>query len=209
MTDEITPMTPTMRRSSNGAMTAPTLLAAIEQVKKASALNADFTSLFHKCRLEIQSVRVQDLPDGEQKNRIIDNREHLVETLIKRKLFLARFTTDALDTLAKQLQRDRRQPSGDKERKQHPAQPASSGSITPDEEFLKLIELRDARLAKNARVEYIDGKRYEWAPGNVAGQRNSSLLATFTPTPNFYDVLDDAVCTPSVPLSAGQNVNRE
>ena len=78
-----------------------------------------------------------------------------------------------------------------------------------DEEFLKLIELRDARLAKNARVEYIDGKRYEWAPGNVAGQRNSSLSLTFVPTPNFYDFLDNAVCTPSVPPSAGPNVNRE
>ena len=115
-----------------------------------------------------------------------------------------------MDAFKKEKQRERQQTPGNKqERKQHPAQPASSGSIKVDEEFLKLIELRDARLAKNARVEYIDGKRYEWAPGNVAGQRNSSLSATFAPTPNFYDVLDDAVCTPSVPPSAGPNVNRE
>ena len=82
---------------------------------------------------------------------------------------------DLQEALKKQTQRERQQPPENKQREQQPAQPTSSGSIKPDEEFLKLIKLRDARLAKNAQAEYIDGKRYEWAPGNVAGQRNSSL----------------------------------
>ena len=94
------------------------------------------------------------------------------------------------------------------ERQQH-AQSTNSGSSKPDEELLKLIKLRDARLAKNARVEYINGEKYEWSPGNVAGQRNSSLSSTFAPTPNFYDVLNDAVCTPPVQRSAGPKINRE
>ena len=81
-----------------------------------------------------------------------------------------------------------------------------------EEGYLKLIKLKDKRLAKNARVEYINGRKYEWGPGNVAGQCNSSLSSTFAPTPNFYDVLedsDDAVYTPSVQRSNGPTINRE
>ena len=54
------------------------------------------------------------------------------------------------EALKKQTQRERQQPPENKQREQQPAQPTSSGSIKPDEEFLKLIKLRDARLAKNA-----------------------------------------------------------
>ena len=63
------------------------------------------------------------------------------------------------EALKKQTQRERHQPPKNKQREQHPAQPTSSGSIKPDEEFLKLIKLWDARLAKNARVKYVDGKK--------------------------------------------------
>ena len=116
MTDEFTPMTPTMRQSSNSAMTAPTLLAAIDQVKKSFALNEEFGTILHGCHLEVQSVRVRDVRDGEQKKHIIDSRKHLVETLTKRKRFLDRFATDAMDTLTKQLQlwHERRQPHENK-----------------------------------------------------------------------------------------------
>ena len=88
---------------------------------------------------------------------------------------------------------------------------ANRGCTKLDEEFLQLIKLRDKRLAKNARVEYIDGKKYEWSPGAVADQRSASLSATFAPTPNYYGVLDDsddAVRATSAQQSRG-TINRE
>ena len=80
-------------------------------------------------------------------------------------------------------------------KQQHPERSNDSGCAKSDEAFLRLIALRDKRLAKNARVEYIDGKRYEWAPGMVADRRSSSISSTFAPTPNRYGILgawDDA-----------------
>ena len=70
-----------------------------------------------------------------------------------------------------------------------------------DAEFQRLIALRDERLAKKARIEYINGKKYEWSPGSVADQRSSSISSSFAPTPNYYRTLrdwDNAECTPSV-----------
>ena len=43
----------------------------------------------------------------------------------------------------------------------HQQRDANGGCTKLDEEFLQLIKLRDKRLAKNARVEYIDGEKYE------------------------------------------------
>ena len=64
-------------------------------------------------------------------------------------------------------------------------------SLESKEGLLRLIKMRDERLAKNARVEYIDGKKYTWAPGTVANQRNASISSTFAPTPNRYGALND------------------
>ena len=66
-----------------------------------------------------------------------------------------------------------------------------SGCAKLEEGFLRLIELRNERLAKNRRVEYIEGKKHVWAPGKVAGRSSSSISATFAPTPNRYSVLDE------------------
>ena len=49
-----------------------------------------------------------------------------------------------------------------------------------EEGFLQLIKLRNARLAKNARVKYINGKRYECEPGTVADQRTIADLPSLS-----------------------------
>ena len=60
-----------------------------------------------------------------------------------------------------------------------------------EEGFLRLIKLRNERLAKNRRVEYIDGKKHVWAPGTVAGRSTASITDTFAPTPNRYSALNE------------------
>ena len=53
---------------------------------------------------------------------------------------------------------------------------SSIESLRSAEGFQRLIKLRDERLAKNPRVEYIDGRKYVWAPGAVADQCNATML---------------------------------
>ena len=66
-----------------------------------------------------------------------------------------------------------------------------SGCAKLEEGFLRLVKLRDERLARNRQVEYIDGKKHVWAPGTVAGRSGASISATFPPTPNRYSALDE------------------
>ena len=92
---------------------------------------------------------------------------------------------DAFQRSAEQKRGERQQPAEQKQGEWHPDRSTNSGCIKLDKEFLQLIKLRDERLAKNARVEYINGKKYEWSAGTVAAQRRSSLSSTFAPTPNY------------------------
>ena len=138
MTDEFTPMTPTMSPSSNGAMTASTPMAAIDQLEKAHALCEGFRNKLHTYHRVVKSLWLD--PTMAADHRLVK----FLETLTETTRLVERFASEAMDAFKKEKQRERQQPPGNKqERKQHPAQPASSGSIKLDEEFLKLIKLRD------------------------------------------------------------------
>ena len=204
-------MTPPTNSSSSGAMAADTSKLLVELARQQRA----FEENTRLKRVLVQLLKEANLLPAEQRRDVV---EILVKTGIvsgsikpDEEIERGRSPKEEEPTRRHKINEDASQRPAEQrrdERQQH-ARATNSGSITPDEEFLKLNELRDAKLAKNARVEYINGKKYEWSPGNVAGQRNSSLSSTFAPTPNFYDVLDDAVCTPPVQRSAGPKINRE
>ena len=142
----------------------------------------------HVNKLLAKVDRLGHIPEETERFRAVveeAKEKHRLLERFSKYLILSCAWLDSADGRLKEL-------SANRAPKQQPTKrPDVKGCAKLEEGFLRLVKLRDERLAKNRRVEYIDGKKHVWAPGTVAGRSSSGISATFAPTPNRYSVLNE------------------
>ena len=73
--------------------------------------------------------------------------------------------------------------------------------------------VRSAGQNTNARVEYIDGVKYEWNPKTVAHSQCTNLPTNSNQTPDYYECLNNlpisipTIQTSNVPLSIAPTIS--
>ena len=97
---------------------------------------------------------------------------------------------------------------------------ATSEKPVPHQEWLDWVERAKQKEQKrqqerandeatNAHIEYINGTKYEWKPGNIALPQTATVSSAFPTSPNYFECLEDDDNPPTVEATLSDEYNSQ